>query len=240
MGGIAVFGRLLKFYFLSPLILILAIALFVHINKMQSLYQRKVIRKVKKIKERKNAYINEKQDSKLPRLERKHEKAVKSLKKTIKRIMFFNTNIIFSNSKLKDETNLALPHQEAFTFNSLSKSMVDEFNAKHKRRIITINASKKKNNKAISSKNTVVVEEDLLEVKESVKTNQNTQVNKSTEEKQTTKPNNQKPSVRNLTEEESILLDKTSKPVLPEKTVQKPTTSEKVKVDIYNDDIYNF
>jgi len=157
-SGLGFFSLLLVDYIIVSFVLVVAAATYLKLNRMQSVYQRALVRKVNKIKERQNAYVNEKDESKLTKLEKKHAKAVKRLEKRIKRIMFFNKNIIITNSNLIDETNLALPHQTPFTFNSKLDEMINAFNEKHKRHK-TINAEKK--GKAITAE--VETQEEVLE-----------------------------------------------------------------------------
>jgi len=157
-GAVGFFTILLRGYVLPVIILVAAAAVFIKLNRMQSVYQKSLVRKVNKIKERQNEYINEKDKSKLSKLEKKHAKAVKSLERRIKRIMFFNRNIIITNNDLVDNANLALPNQTEFTFNSKLDEMIAAFNEKHKRHK-TINAEKKGNEITVEDTKVEVVEE---------------------------------------------------------------------------------
>jgi len=136
-------------YLIVSFVLVVAAATFLQLNRMQSVYQKSLVRKVKNIKEKQNAYINEKNEEKLPKLEKKHAKAVKSLERRIKRVMFFNRNTIINNSILTDEANLALPGQEKFTFLSKLDELINNFNNKHKRRK-TVNQTKKNKSNTIT------------------------------------------------------------------------------------------
>ena len=134
--------EVIRSYFFSTALIIGAIATVIQVNRMQSIYQKSLAKKVNKIKELQNTYINEKNKNKLPQIEKQHAKAVKSLENRIKRVMFFNRNIIITNNDLINEVNLALPNQPSFTFNSKLDEMIKSFNEKHKR-FKTINAPKK-------------------------------------------------------------------------------------------------
>lgn len=165
-GAVGIFSTLLRGYILSAIILIVVVATVIKVNRMQSLYQRSLVRKVNKIKEKQKLYLNEKDETKLPKLEKKHSKAVKRLEARIKRILRYNRNIVITNSTLIEETNLALPKQAEFTFVSKLDELIAEFNKKTKR-FRTINAAKK--GKAIKMEEPK--EETLEEVEEKFESN---------------------------------------------------------------------
>lgn len=190
MGSSQFFAVFFLDYIISSFLIVGFLVAYIKLNRMQSVYQRSLVRKVNKIKERKNAYVNEKDEDKLPKLEKKHSKSVKRLEKRIKRIMRFNKNIVITNSNLVDETNLALPNQTPFTFNSKLDELINAFNESHKRHK-TINAAKK--GKAIIAE--VETQEVVNEI--NVETNDETTENIIKDENTNTTP-----TVRNLTEEE--------------------------------------
>lgn len=160
-GAVGIFSTLLRGYILSAVILLVVVVSVIRLNRMQSLYQHSLVRKVNKIKDRQKEYINEKDESKLPKLEKKHAKAVKRLERRIKRVLRYNRNVVITNNALVDEANLALPSQPDFTFVSKLDELISVFNKKTKRSR-TINATKK--GKAISAEQ--VREEIIEEVKE--------------------------------------------------------------------------
>lgn len=145
MGGLPIYSLFLRFYITPVIALIVAGVTFVALNRKQSVYQKSFIKKVNKIKDRQKQYENEKDETKLAKRTKKHAKAVKKLERRIKRAMFFNRNIVITNPTLTEKTNLALPNQTPFTFESKLDDLINEFNVKHKRQK-TVNCSGKKTN----------------------------------------------------------------------------------------------
>lgn len=151
MGGLAlreIASFIFNFYLFGSFALIVAAVTFIKLNRMQSVYQKSLVRKVKKIKQRKQEYLNEKNPEKLAKKEKNHAKAVKKLEKRIKRVMFFNRNLIITNPVLTSDDNLALPKQTPFTFNSKVDELIKKFNEKHKRHK-TVNTPNVKKNKVV-------------------------------------------------------------------------------------------
>lgn len=140
LEALSFLGRL---YIIGTLALVVASAVYIKLNRMQSVYQKSLVKHVKNIKKRKQEFESELNSDKLEKREKKYHKAVKKLEKRIKRIMFFNRNIIISNSLLLSNENLALKNEPEFTFNSKLDELINEFNKKHKRHK-TINSVKNK------------------------------------------------------------------------------------------------
>ncbi|MBE5746126.1 MAG: hypothetical protein E7359_02440 [Clostridiales bacterium] len=129
-------------YIIFPVAIAIGTTIFIAVNRMQSVYQRSLAKKVNEIKQKQFEYNQEKDPQKQEKLAKKHKRAVKKLERRIKRVMFFNKNIIISNKTLLSDDNLALNGQKPFTFNSKLDELISEFNKKHKRHK-TINNPKK-------------------------------------------------------------------------------------------------
>lgn len=130
---VAALGLLGRLYIFLSLAVVVAASIFIAVNRSQAAYQKSLVRLVKNIKRKRNEFENEKDAEKLPKKEKSYHKAVKNLENKIKTIMFFNKNIIISNSTLLSEENLALTGKTPFTFNSKLDELINEYNKKHKR-----------------------------------------------------------------------------------------------------------
>lgn len=136
--------KFLGLVFARPEVVAVIVALagvitFVSLSKSQKVHQAAFVRKVKKIKKIQKAYNNEKDLSKLPKLESRYNKAVKALKRRIKYALWWNRKqIVLTNPYLLDESsnaNLALTNKPSFTFKDVLNEIVTAKNKKNKRAI---------------------------------------------------------------------------------------------------------
>lgn len=141
-----------------------------------AIYQKNLCKKLRKVKQAQKAYNKCYDPEKQDKIEKKYNKARKSLEKLIKTLIKSNKNIVIKNPELLKLENLSIKPNEHLTFMGLLNKMVEDYNIKHKKRQVTINAKKQR-----KVKNKPVIVARSFNEKEISKLNTSAKVNVSEE-----------------------------------------------------------
>lgn len=146
-------------------------------RRSSAIYQKNLCKKLRKVKQAQKAYNKCYDPEKQDKIEKKYNKARKSLEKLIKTLIKSNKNIVIKNPELLKLENLSIKPNEHLTFMGLLNKMVDDYNIKHKKRQVTINAKKQRK---VKNKPVIVArsfnEKEISKLNTSAKVNVNEEV----------------------------------------------------------------